>query len=96
MPLFPLTPTKDDTQARREKSESKENQSAARDAMLYIVGLGLGDEHDITVRGLESVRSCAKVYMEAYTSLLSVGLDPSSLANLVRLPSPPTTYLRCG
>ncbi|GJN07863.1 hypothetical protein PR202_ga25731 [Eleusine coracana subsp. coracana] len=51
--------------------------------MLYIVGLGLGDERDITVRGLDAVRSCVKVYMEAYTSLLSLGLDPSSLANLV-------------
>ena len=52
--------------------------------MLYIVGLGLGDERDITVRGLDAVRRCAKVYMEAYTSLLSLGLDPASLANLVR------------
>jgi diphthine synthase len=55
--------------------------------MLYIVGLGLGDERDITVRGLEAVRSCSKIYMEAYTSLLSLGLDPAALANLVRLPS---------
>jgi hypothetical protein len=55
--------------------------------MLYIVGLGLGDERDITVRGLDAVRSCSKIYMEAYTSLLSLGLDPAALANLVRLPS---------
>ncbi|XP_047051724.1 probable diphthine methyl ester synthase [Lolium rigidum] len=53
--------------------------------MLYIVGLGLGDERDITVRGLDAVRRCAKVYMEAYTSLLSVGLDPASLANLEKM-----------
>ncbi|WVZ56957.1 hypothetical protein U9M48_007415 [Paspalum notatum var. saurae] len=64
--------------------------------MLYIVGLGLGDERDITVRGLDAVRSCSKIYMEAYTSLLSLGLDPAALANLVRLPFslfswPPTT-----
>ncbi|ONL98164.1 putative diphthine methyl ester synthase [Zea mays] len=32
--------------------------------MLYIVGLGLGDERDITVRGLDAVRSCSKIYME--------------------------------
>lgn len=56
--------------------------------MLYIVGLGLGDERDITVRGLDAVRRCAKVYMEAYTSLLSLGLDPSALSNLVRSPPP--------
>nr|CAB3500788.1 unnamed protein product [Digitaria exilis] len=53
--------------------------------MLYIVGLGLGDESDITVRGLEAVRSCSKIYMEAYTSLLSLGLDPAALANLEKL-----------
>ena len=64
--------------------------------MLYIVGLGLGDERDITVRGLDAVRRCAKIYMEAYTSLLSLGLDPASLANLVRLYAPqlPTTCSR--
>ncbi|XP_066388017.1 probable diphthine methyl ester synthase [Miscanthus floridulus] len=53
--------------------------------MMYIVGLGLGDERDITVRGLDAVRSCSKVYMEAYTSLLSLGLDPAALANLEKL-----------
>ena len=58
-------------------------------AMLYIVGLGLGDERDITVRGLDAVRGCSKVYMEAYTSLLSLGLDPAALANLVRALSLP-------
>ena len=58
-------------------------------AMLYIVGLGLGDERDITVRGLDAVRSCSKVFMEAYTSLLSLGLDPAALANLVRALSLP-------
>ena len=61
--------------------------------MLYIVGLGLGDERDITVRGLDAVRRCAKVYMEAYTSLLSLGLDPASLANLVRLSAPSSLLL---
>ena len=38
--------------------------------MLYIIGIGLGDEKDITVRGLEAVRSCAAVFLEGYTSLL--------------------------
>ena len=33
--------------------------------MLYIVGLGLGDEKDITVNGLEAVKKCARVYLEA-------------------------------
>ena len=29
--------------------------------MLYIIGLGLGDVKDITVKGLEIVRKCDKV-----------------------------------
>ncbi|KAJ6851604.1 putative diphthine methyl ester synthase [Iris pallida] len=53
--------------------------------MLYIVGLGLGDERDITVRGLEAVRSSHKVYVEAYTSLLSFGLSPHGLSKLEEL-----------
>ncbi|KAJ2380500.1 diphthine synthase, partial [Coemansia sp. RSA 2611] len=40
--------------------------------MLYIIGLGLSDERDITVKGLEAVRSCERVYLEAYTSILMV------------------------
>lgn len=38
--------------------------------MLYVVGLGLADERDITVRGLEAVKSCKTVFLEAYTSIL--------------------------
>jgi len=41
--------------------------------MLYIIGLGLGDVKDITVKGLELVRKCDKVYLEHYTSILTVG-----------------------
>ncbi|KAI8320466.1 diphthine synthase [Martensiomyces pterosporus] len=40
--------------------------------MLYIVGLGLSDERDITVKGLEAVKSSERVYLEAYTSILMV------------------------
>ncbi|KKA30602.1 hypothetical protein TD95_000840 [Thielaviopsis punctulata] len=40
--------------------------------MLYLVGLGLSDETDITVKGLEVVKKCARVYLEAYTSVLLV------------------------
>ncbi|KAJ1568444.1 diphthine synthase [Cladochytrium tenue] len=43
--------------------------------VLYVIGLGLGDERDITVRGLEAVRACERVYLEAYTSILTVGKD---------------------
>ena len=58
-------------------------------AMFYVIGLGLCDEKDITLRGLEvgaqptetysifdgenqAVKSCSRVYLEAYTSILMV------------------------
>lgn len=40
--------------------------------MLYLVGLGLADETDITVKGLEVVKAAKRVYLEAYTSILLV------------------------
>ncbi|ELR48678.1 Diphthine synthase [Bos mutus] len=39
--------------------------------MLYMIGLGLGDAKDITVKGLEVVRRCSRVYLETYTSVLT-------------------------
>lgn len=38
--------------------------------VLYLIGLGLYDEQDITLRGLAAVKGCARVYLEAYTSIL--------------------------
>lgn len=46
--------------------------------MLYLIGLGLSYESDITVRGLETVRKCKRVYLEAYTSIL-MAADQASL-----------------
>ncbi|KAJ7032749.1 tetrapyrrole methylase [Mycena alexandri] len=43
--------------------------------MFYIIGLGLCDEKDITVRGLEAVKGATRVYLEAYTSILMVQKD---------------------
>ncbi|KAF8608203.1 Diphthine synthase [Ceratobasidium sp. AG-I] len=40
--------------------------------MFYVIGLGLCDEKDITVRGLEAVKKCTRIYLEAYTSILLV------------------------
>jgi len=40
--------------------------------MLYVIGLGLCDEKDITIRGLEAIKSSVRVYLEAYTSILMV------------------------
>ncbi|KAG7358447.1 diphthine synthase [Nitzschia inconspicua] len=44
---------------------------------LYMIGLGLGDEKDITVRGLELVQQADMVFLEAYTSIL--GIDKERL-----------------
>ncbi|CEP15217.1 hypothetical protein [Parasitella parasitica] len=43
--------------------------------MFYVVGLGLGDEKDITVAGLEAVKGSDRIYLEAYTSILTVGKE---------------------
>jgi len=43
--------------------------------MLYFIGLGLSDEKDITVRGLEVVKRAERVYLESYTAILMVGKE---------------------
>jgi diphthine methyl ester synthase len=50
---------------------------------LFVIGLGLGDERDITVRGLEIVKKCSVVYLEYYTSVL--GVDSKRLVCLFSL-----------
>ncbi|GAV63599.1 TP_methylase domain-containing protein [Cephalotus follicularis] len=62
------------------------NETEREREMLYIIGLGLGDEQDITLRGLEAVKKCDKVYVEAYTSLLSFGLSTHALEKLYGKP----------
>lgn len=42
---------------------------------LYIIGIGLHDEKDITVKGLEAVKKCSKVFLETYTSRLSIPIS---------------------
>jgi len=42
---------------------------------LYFIGLGLCDEKDITLRGLETVRKCDYIYLESYTSLLQCSIN---------------------
>ncbi len=39
---------------------------------LYLIGLGLGDEKDVTVKGAEAIAKCSKVFLESYTSVLGV------------------------
>jgi diphthine synthase len=48
--------------------------------VLYLIGLGLCDEKNITLRGLEYIKSSDYIYMEYYTSILSV--DKSKLESL--------------
>ena len=43
--------------------------------MLYLIGLGLCDETDVTVKGLELIKRAERVYLEAYTSILLVDTE---------------------
>ncbi|MBW2964996.1 diphthine synthase, partial [Candidatus Woesearchaeota archaeon] len=38
---------------------------------LYMIGLGLNDENDITLRGLEIIQKADQVWLERYTSILN-------------------------
>lgn len=42
---------------------------------LYFIGIGLSDEKDITLKGLELIKSSDVIYLENYTSVLSVPLE---------------------
>ena len=45
--------------------------------VLYLIGLGLSNEKDITIKGLEYIKESEYVYMEYYTSIL--GVDKNTL-----------------
>lgn len=38
--------------------------------MLQIIGLGLADETDVSVKGFQLIKKAERVYLEAYTSIL--------------------------
>lgn len=42
---------------------------------LYFIGIGLNDEKDITLKGLEAVKNCDSIYLENYTSILQVPVE---------------------
>lgn len=46
--------------------------------MLYIIGLGLGNAKDVSVGALEAIKTCDKVFLESYTSILP-GLSAADL-----------------
>ncbi|MET1124952.1 MAG: diphthine synthase [Archaeoglobaceae archaeon] len=43
--------------------------------MLLLIGLGVGDARDISLRGLEAARKADKVYVELYTSKFSSSVE---------------------
>ncbi len=66
--------------------------SLRRMGELVFIGLGLHDEKDITLRGLEEARAADVVYAELYTS----GLAGTSLASIERLVGQPIRKLTRG
>ncbi|CDJ34159.1 diphthine synthase, putative [Eimeria mitis] len=52
--------------------------------VLTLVGLGLNDERDVTIRGLEEIRAADIVYLENYTATLNV--DASRLERFFEKP----------
>lgn len=40
--------------------------------VLWLIGLGLGNEDDITEAGLIAVKKCSLIFLESYTSVLGV------------------------
>jgi len=42
---------------------------------LFLIGLGLGDEKDITMRGIETIMTCSRLYLESYTSILGTSKE---------------------
>jgi len=43
--------------------------------MLYLIGAGLWDEKDISIKGMEIAKKCNKVFIEKYTSLWKGDLE---------------------
>ncbi|MBI4451007.1 diphthine synthase [Candidatus Woesearchaeota archaeon] len=42
---------------------------------LYLIGLGLADASDITLKGIAAVKSAGIVYLETYTSVLQCSIE---------------------
>ncbi len=42
---------------------------------LFLIGLGLNDEKDITIKGLEAIKGCDYLFLEDYTSRLNVPVE---------------------
>ena len=42
---------------------------------LHLIGIGLHDEKDITLKGLDTIKKCDYVYLESYTSLIDSSIE---------------------
>jgi len=49
--------------------------------MLYLVGMGLNDERDISLRGLDAMKGSDIIFVDRYTNII----DESALKNLESL-----------
>lgn len=52
--------------------------------VLYVIGLGLADETDITLKGFQAVKSSERIYLESYTSILMVPGFKERLVSICR------------
>ncbi len=43
--------------------------------MLYLIGLGIHDEKDISLKGIEAAKNCEHVFMELYTCPLKINVE---------------------
>ncbi len=49
--------------------------------MLYLIGLGLSNEKDLSINALETLKKCKFIYLEFYTSM--VGFNINDLEKLI-------------
>lgn len=42
---------------------------------LYFISLGLGDENDISLKGMNAIKECDFLYLDIYTSILSISKE---------------------
>ncbi|CAD6930807.1 unnamed protein product [Tilletia controversa] len=51
--------------------------------VLFVIGLGLADEQDVTLRGLKAMQGSERVYLEAYTSIFMANGAVQRLEKLI-------------
>jgi diphthine synthase len=54
---------------------------------LYLIGLGLADKKDVSVKGLEAIKKCDEVYLETYTGILPEKQDLERFYNKKIIPA---------